>query len=324
MIQIRQEFANKRLAAGTDPELWFVELAYCCDRLQTMGTDIDDDEYIAHVMCNLPPEYEATLAVLEMLLKRNELTARNLEETICAKWDSSKKTNKEEIALVSKFKGNCNYCGKQGHKENQCHKKKREIAERTSKPNKVPVRQTVYTTERPKTPYHPGLCPICKKVGHKPDDCWFKGKSNESANVAHEKDDQSEFGMTMCENDICMPTQRQSDWMWFADSAATSHMKPTMDGMSNLTKTDGKIKIGDGKYVSATHIGTFTGFIPSTNENGKEEEQMIVLNNVLVVPDLWCNLFSVLHAMKKGALISNNKTSMTISKYPMVFEILIN
>ena len=47
--------------------------------------------------------------------------------------------------------------------------------------------------------------------------------------------------------------------IWIIDSGASSHVTYSKEGMINLRNIDKKIKIGNGKYVNATHIGTKIG-----------------------------------------------------------------
>ena len=76
---------------------------------------------------------------------------------------------------------------------------------------------------------------------------------------------------------------------WLCDSAATSHMKFNTEGMTNLKPCDRQVKVGNGVEMKAKWIGTFVGNILTKAGDLKP----VKMDDVLVVPDLWVNLFSL-------------------------------
>ncbi len=110
-------------------------------RLKPMRYDINDQMFMTHVLSNLPKEYVVMTTDLYSLLVEKKLTVKDLKLKLKRVFKALKKTNNwndEETALYSreagkeekseqkfkkKFKGMCNFCGKQGHKAVDCWEK---------------------------------------------------------------------------------------------------------------------------------------------------------------------------------------------------------
>ena len=96
---------------------------------------------------------------------------------------------------------------------------------------------------------------------------------------------------------------------WIGDTGATSHMIHNDEGLLNVTLINEKVKIGNGKEMRATKRGTLPCTIVQTD--GTKTNCSI---EVKVLPDLWCNLFSITGAIKKGFQISNKGMMLQLSK----------
>ncbi|KAG7357828.1 zinc knuckle domain containing protein [Nitzschia inconspicua] len=120
-----------------------------------LALSCDDAEY-EHVADNLARDPNKTITSVT-----NELKEKFERMKISGTVDDSEKA----LTGFKKFSGNCNYCGKQGHKSAQCFKKQQ--AEK-SKDNKSGNGNGKFQ----------GTCHHCGKKGHKKNDC-FKLK-NES------------------------------------------------------------------------------------------------------------------------------------------------
>ena len=68
--------------------------------------------------------------------------------------------------------------------------------------------------------------------------------------------------------------------------------------LSNFKENIGTVKIGDNTQVGSLGTGTFIGY--HINAEGKDIE--VQLKDVLLVPDLWVNLFSITKATSKQRL----------------------
>ncbi|KAG7337993.1 gag-polypeptide of LTR copia-type [Nitzschia inconspicua] len=162
-------FTLKLDDVSKDPEKWIMLLQEKQTKLQVMGETISDGLLMSHILGNLPKEYEH---VADNLARDSNRTITSVTDELKEKFERMKiagTVDDSEKALTGykKFSGNCNYCGKQGHKSSQCFKK--EQAERTR--NKK--------SDKGKTKFQ-GECYHCGKKGHKKADC-FKLKQEEKA-----------------------------------------------------------------------------------------------------------------------------------------------
>jgi len=92
------------------------------------------------------------------------------------------------------------------------------------------------------------------------------------------------------------------------DSSATSHMKNSIEVMTNLEHHIKKIIVDDGKEIYSTHIGTFSAF--AVQKDGTTST--VILKDTYLVPDLWVNLFSFTKALTKGSKLSNQGEFITV------------
>ncbi|KAG7344883.1 gag-polypeptide of LTR copia-type [Nitzschia inconspicua] len=123
-------FSLKLDDVSKDPEKWILLLQEKQTKLQVMGETISDGLLMSHILGNLPKEYEH---VADNLARDSNKTITSVTDELKEKFERMKiagTVDESEKALTryKKFSGNCNYCGKQGHKSSQCFKK--EHAER--------------------------------------------------------------------------------------------------------------------------------------------------------------------------------------------------
>ncbi|KAG7343615.1 gag-polypeptide of LTR copia-type [Nitzschia inconspicua] len=167
-------FTLKLDDVSKDPEKWILLLQEKQTKLQVMGETISDGLLMSHILGNLPKEYEH---VADNLARDSNKTITSVTDELKEKFERMKiagTVDESEKALTGykKFSGNCNYCGKQGHKSFQCFKK--EQAEKYG--NKK--------SDKGKTKFQ-GECHHCGKKGHKKADCFKlkEDKADESGAV---------------------------------------------------------------------------------------------------------------------------------------------
>jgi hypothetical protein len=83
------------------------------------------------------------------------------------------------------------------------------------------------------------------------------------------------------------------------DSGATSYMRFSKDGMVKLKPLKIAIKVGNAEDIYSEAIGTFRGLV--IQKNGSTFPS-ITLEDVLYIPDLYVNLFSMTHVLKNKAV----------------------
>ncbi|KAF2891014.1 hypothetical protein ILUMI_15159, partial [Ignelater luminosus] len=226
------------------------------------------------------PENKRTLDILTARLMSESERINQGKENL--NFNSSNANN----ALIGKT---CYVCGKKGHISRFCKDKK----PTHNKNNKSQVDKThIY-------------CDYCKKPGHIFKFCWYKKyKKNDkiNKNAAFVGLDLSEMNSVLVDfND---------DETWIADSGASEHMSNQKEWFENYYQFDKptEIKIGNGSVINAQGKGKIS-LIAFDGQDCIPTE----LNDVLYVPDIKFNLFSIGAAFDKGyTMMTDNKTCKII------------
>jgi len=261
-VELRQKLNKVAMKKNQDPATLFEQVSSIENQCNAPGVKIDEGDLIAVILDAAPEEYHAVLT-LEQRLRGDKLTLNDLETAMNQFWRQGKtpKTNDgndaAEISL-SAFGGVCYNCKKKGHKANKCPDKEHKDGKGT----------------RPKGngDKFNGKCNNCGKVGHKEANCWekeenkhkrpegFKSRSAETAASAVDNGSRVEFllcGMTFPTDQAILMDPN----VWIADTAATVHNTPHMDGMTNLRdaeKSDA-ITMGNGISEKAVKIANING-----------------------------------------------------------------
>ena len=98
--------------------------------------------------------------------------------------------------------------------------------------------------------------------------------------------------------------------MWIGDTGASCHMTCSDQGMYDCVDIDDPIRVGDGKVIKATKMGSKKVWVKQ--KNGKDFH--LTIHNCKYVPDLWVNLLSITSTLASGWQISNKGLIMKISK----------
>ena len=155
-------------------------------------------------------------------------------------------------------------------------------------------------------------CYNCQKMGHFADECYSdtkkKGKE-EKANVTEETEEESSLMMVVW--DECGELLLQgmndphSDYMWYLDIGATSHMTGKKVFFHNIDKNmKGRVKFGDGSTIPFEGKGN----INVTLKNG----EILLIQNVLYLPDLKTNILSLEKLDDQGCKTSLSNGFLTI------------
>ena len=102
-----------------------------------------------------------------------------------------------------------------------------------------------------------------------------------------------------------------SDDTWIGDTGASCHMCTSMRGMYDMRNGSGGIKVGSGKILKILSVGKL-----KVNVQQKDgTSQVIILNDVNFVPDLYCNLFSITTALDENFVLSGGRNEcLTLRK----------
>ena len=68
-VELKQEFTNSKLKdASQDPDKWITELEELRADLARMKSNISDEDFLIHILNNLPEEYDMEVKILESKL----------------------------------------------------------------------------------------------------------------------------------------------------------------------------------------------------------------------------------------------------------------
>lgn len=140
-------------------------------------------------------------------------------------------------------------------------------------------------------------CHACGEVGHWAGDYKCPKKKDRRRAATRDADDSNE---TAIASNVIFNTGNLSSHMrflWIADSGATQHMCNQLEWFSEFKPVDKPVvaSVGDGNKVEVLGIGS----VPLINNiDGKEVRG--VLTNVIYVPALTSNLFSIGASSKQG------------------------
>ena len=124
LSMVTEEFYSAKLKPNQDPDNWITELVDLRNQMAMMGFDMDDRQFMIHIMNRLTSDYSTTVELLEDGLGSSKdectLTMEQLRNKLTLKYKRIKKddkeTGKEEVALFARTNDKrCHQCGKIGH-----------------------------------------------------------------------------------------------------------------------------------------------------------------------------------------------------------------
>ena len=159
------------------------------------------------------------------------------------------------------------------------------------------------------------VCAACERVGHLEENCWLKKKimaklqDKTRANSASE-DPTHSASISSASCLLSSPLDASAYTLWNSDTGASSHMTPHRHWLRNYKVCQVEIKLADGSSIYSEGVGTVL-FEPVIN--GRPAQQ-VEFSNVLHVPALRNNLFSVLFlSMHKDFTIHIHKDTINFN-----------
>uniref|UniRef100_A0A1Y1LCN3 Endonuclease n=1 Tax=Photinus pyralis TaxID=7054 RepID=A0A1Y1LCN3_PHOPY len=265
---------------GESMSVHVAKLQEISNELKQLGQEVSEQMLMTKLLMSLPQEYKYFVSAWESVAEDNqkldELIGRLLME-------EDRMKNQEECttsALAAKSRKKefrCHHCGKEGHIKKFCKSRNSEGKTTLS-------------------------CYFCKKPGHKISECRYRMLKDKGCDNGREKSNAFVVSAMNC---------KSSSGTWLVDSGASEHMCYERDLFVNYRKLtlEKEVVIGDGKKINAVGIGqiqllAFNGqlWIPTT------------IYNVLHVPMLTTNLFSVSSATDKGYIMISDSKHMKFMK----------
>ena len=321
-IRLKKELQQLKLEhASDDPDVWLTKLELIRMKLIQFKAGVSDDDLMMHVLNNLPSDYNQLIVTMEYMMSKDELDMNNMREMLNLAFSRMNPGgNVEEKALAAKhytkqFKKNCRICGQQAHKAEDCWEKEENKHKRPANwKSRLPGKTTTPNTNNSNsTKKYEGECGYCHKKGHKESEC--RKKIKEAANIAQQQNDTDHVMIV----DHAMYAGNQNTWI--GDTGATSHMTNNDFGMFDCSTTSSSVFVGNGKALKASKIGKLK--LQSVID-GKSTS--FTLKDVLYVPELSGNLFSLTKGIQNGYELKSMKiastTSLVLSKnnFKLIFS----
>lgn len=294
---LQQKFFNLKYE-GDGVAIFVSKIEEICNQLEQNGEKIPDQMKLTKILMSLPDKFKHFISAWDSVPARdktlNELMSRLIIEEERMNQDNSCEVEAfsslaPNINSLNKFRASsvkennkqhyqksikCNFCGMLGHISRYCRKRS----------------NNSFMQNQSKASVNERLCYRCKKPGHFIKDC----KSDSNAFVSHS-----------------FISDENSGEDWIVDSGATEHMSCMKSLFSDYRELDvvKNIRLGNGSTVSAMGIGSIKLYA----FNGKCWIDSVI-ENVLYVPDLKFNLFSVGTVVDKGYVQKVNENTCVFLK----------
>lgn len=299
-----------------NPDHWFAEMDTIRMRLKLdFGEELSDTKIVTHIVYNIKPNcYQTIIQIVKRDLNRGvivdlEELKQDLRQIYAQTRITSGKEHKGEIALLSsskhknkQVKKDCRICGKKGHIGNDCWENERN---KDKRPNnwKTPRKDEKQFIQKDKK-----KCNYCGRENHTEDKCFKKLKDEKEA--SHREETTNLMFVTYQTNLSTTDTYDFGFNTWILDSGSTSHMKKDLNGMTDLVPFQSKITVGNQETIYSQQKGTYHG----NYLNSEGIETKITLKDVLYVPDIVTNLFSMTKALNNPQVqIQRQKQTVVLS-----------
>ncbi len=124
LVELMDRWSKCSLEGDNNPNVWFNDLAQIKDFLVKTKALISDKTMVAHMITKLPEQYRPLVAGFQ--LTTNTYKVEEIQKQVRDYWNRYVKGDgtamKGGVALYgeAKLKGNCQKCGKYGHKAADC------------------------------------------------------------------------------------------------------------------------------------------------------------------------------------------------------------
>jgi gag-polypeptide of LTR copia-type len=290
------------------------------------STTYDDDKMISQIVYNTTPNiYKTIIQMLKRDLNRGtSLTLSEVQDDlrqVYAQHKSSQPTsgrnnkskNGDQVlaARAKPYKGSCHTCGKIGHKSTDCWFHEKNKSKRPTNYKGATESANTASNGNGNSGKSPVTCNWCQKVGHPEDKCFSKKNGKPKVEKESTNSTTQKGTILLCLNKSeAEHLLQHSDGgqfnpnVFIADSGATSHMRYSLEGMTDLIDHRVEITVGNNETMWTRYKGTYHGTV--SQQDGTTME--IMLKDILYVPDLWVNLFSITKAITNPSVqLSNDK-----------------
>ncbi|KAK2353501.1 putative mitochondrial protein [Trifolium repens] len=294
---------------------YFTRLVTLTNQMKNCGGNLDEQETVEKVLRTLTSKFEHIVVTIEETKDLSEIKIEDLQSTLEAhelKHGERSHGKEDEQALFSKFKKYQSEKKKWQNKKDS--KKSKENAETVPESSSGGGgKQKDKSKKKDKSKIQ---CYNCDKYGHYANECKNpkkkKGQDNEEeAKVAHDSsgsDDETSFMVTIAD-------EAADSMVWYFDSGCSNHMTGNRSILTDFDEClNTKIRLANSDSIKAEGMGN----VVIQRSNGKKA----VIEKVLYVPGMKCNLMSIGQLISKGfkIVIEDETLQLFDSKKRLIFK----
>ncbi|KAL0285423.1 UNVERIFIED_CONTAM: Retrovirus-related Pol polyprotein from transposon TNT 1-94 [Sesamum calycinum] len=282
---LRRDFENMKMKDSETIDEYYTKVRELVNQLKAYGEDIPEKRVVEKLLISVTEKYDPIVTTIEETKDITTLTVTELVGSLEAY--EKRRSRREENSLENAFQSKLNMRSQNSNRKEENFKS---TMEDKKKQNMRPCRICKRTNHLEKDCYFRGKpqCRNCKRFGHMEKDCRLKG--NHQANCIEENNSSDQLFYT------CNSVAETGEATWYIDSAASA-----LGVLGTSFKTN--VKLGDNHIVKVEGKG-------SVAINTKKGTRII--NDVMYIPNLRTNLFSVGQMMEKGYTLHFGGDSCTI------------
>ncbi|KAK2404675.1 putative mitochondrial protein [Trifolium repens] len=268
---------------------YFTRLVTLTNQMKNCGSNLEEQETVEKVLRTLTSRFDHIVVTIEETKDLSEVKLEDLQSTLEAhemKHGEKDQGKEDEQALYAKFKKF------QNNKKNwQKNKNGKDCVE--DKPESSSGGGGKQKSNSKKKDKSHIQCFKCSKFGHYASECGNEKKNKnqkngKEANLAENKDSDDDVSFM-----VTLTDETAESMEWYFDTGCSNHMtgnRNILTDFDNCLNT--KIKLANSKSINAKGIGN----VVIQRKNGRKS----VIEKVLYVPGMQCNLMSVGQLLDKG------------------------
>ncbi|KAK4408463.1 hypothetical protein Sango_0427300 [Sesamum angolense] len=292
---LRRDFENMKMKDSETIDEYYTKVRELVNQLKAYGEDIPEKRVVEKLLISVTEKYDPIITTIE---ETKDITTLTVELVGSLEAYEKRRSRREENSLENAFQSKLNMRSQNSNRKEENFKSTMGDKKKQNKGIYIPCRICKRTNHLEKDCYFRGKpqCRNCKRFGHVEKDCRLKG--NHQANCIEENNSSDQLFYT------CNSVAETGEATWYIDSAASNHMtynKGAFQTLDESFKTN--VKLGDNHIVKVEGKG-------SVAINTKKGTRII--NDVVYIPNLRTNLFSVGQMMEKGYTLHFGGDSCTI------------
>lgn len=266
-VFLLKRLCRMTLAENADMSNHISTIVNLIDQLTALGENIAENLQVALLLCSLPESYENLVTALEGRAD-DDLTMELVKSKLIQEFERRRESSRE-IDISNE-----------------------DVALKTK------MRGNVYVKRDNKEK----LCYYCKKSGHLKQDCYHYKRNNGKYDKARVVNNDTSGDEESDEN-YCFNVSDKITSEWYIDSGASSHMTNDRSFFTEYQESKSYVELADGRKIISNGVGV--GKLKCLNDNNKTT--VILVKNVLFVPDLGTSLLSVNKLTKLGFKVEFDK-----------------